>query len=114
MSYSLGIPNLTSSYVFKDLERIDIKETKDGKVRMPSIANTYQNEPEFQKAENLSRNYVRTGQEKYADPFPNVSRPIDWNYDGRNLSILNTLEANRKKDYPDVITKHPLKVVGYY
>ena len=114
MSYSLGIPNLTSSFIFNDLQRIDGEETKDKEIRMPSLANTYRNEPEFQKTENLSRNYVRSGQEKYADTFPNQSRPINRDYNGRNLSILNTLEANRKKDYPNVITKHPLKVVGYY
>lgn len=114
MSYSLGIPNLTSAYVFKDLKRIDAEETKDKKIRMPSIANTYQNEPEFQITENLSRNFARSGQEKYADPFQFVSRPINWDYNGRNLSILKTLEANRKKDFPDVVTKTSLKVVGYY
>lgn len=114
MSYSLGIPNLTNSFRFKDLQRIDVEERKDREIRIPSLANTYQNQPQFQKIENVSRNYVRSGQQKYADPFPNVSRPINWYYNGRKLDILQSLQANRKPNYPEVITKNPLKVVGYY
>ena len=114
MSYSLGIPNLTNSFIFKDLQRIDAEERKDREIRIPSLAYTYQNQPQFQKIENVSRNYVRSGQQKYADPFPNVSRPINWNYNGRKLDILQSLQANRKPNYPEVITKYPLKVVGYY
>jgi len=114
MSYSLGIPNLTNSYIFKDLQRIDAEERKDRETRVPLLAYAHQNQPQFQKIENLSRNYVRSGQQKFADPFPYVSRPINWYYHGRKLDILQSLEANRKTNYPEVITKYPLKVVGFY
>jgi len=114
MSYSLGNPNITNAFRFKDLARIDKEERLDRETRMPSIVNTYQNEPKYQKAENLSRNYVRSGMQKFADPFPNNSRPLDWNYNGRNLHLLNSLEANRQRNFPEVITPNPLVVVGRY
>lgn len=88
----------------------DIREN----TRTTSIANTYKNEPQFQALQNISMNYARTGQAKYADPFPIKSRPYNNYYNGRNLNILNTLLINANKDTPDVITKHPLKVVGFY
>lgn len=99
---------------FYELNRNSKYENKANNTRIPSIANTYQNEPEFQKVENISRNYARVGQQKFADPFPIKSRPYDNYYDGRKLQILNTLKINATKDAPDVITKNPLKVVGYY
>ena len=99
---------------FNDLKRIAKKEMVSENIRTPSIANTYMNEPQFQNAENKSRNYARTGQAKYADPFPIKSRPYDNSYDGRNLRILNTLAFNKNVDKPDVISINHLKVVGYY
>lgn len=99
---------------FNELYRNVKNENKANNTRIPSVANTYQNEPRFQQAENLSRVYARKGQQKFADPFPIKSRPYDNYYNGRNLHILQTLQINATKDFPDVITKHPLKVVGYY
>lgn len=110
---SLYLGNV-SDFMFRDLKRIDKEEKLDRETRIPSIVNTYQNEPQFQKVENLSRNYARSGEEKFADPFPNISRRLDWDFDGRNLHMLKTLEYNRQRDYPEVITKHPLQVIGRY
>lgn len=97
-----------------ELKRTANKEKQDFNIRLPSIANTYQNEPRFQTVENLSRNYARVGQQKYADPFAYKQRHLDWNYDGRILNIFRTLQANATKNFPEVITPTPLKVVGYY
>ena len=99
---------------FYELSRNVRSENKAENTRTSSVANTYQNLPQFQLVENLSRNYARKGQQKYADPFAYNQRMINWDYDGRNLNMLNTLRANAKKDYPDVITINPLKVVGFY
>lgn len=99
---------------FYELNRNSKYENKANNTRTPSIANTYQNEPQFQQLENISRNYARTAQQKFANPFPIKSRPYDNYYDGRNLQVLKTLAINANKDVPDVITKNPLKVVGYY
>ncbi len=98
---------------FYELSRNAKNELIANNTRMSSIANTYQNEPQYQTAENLSRNYVRKGQEIYDDPFKYVQRPLSWDYQGRNLNILNSLIMNRNRDYPDFIST-PLKVVGYY
>lgn len=99
---------------FYELNRNTKYEDISENTRTPSIANTYQNEPRFQQLENISRNYARVGQQKFADPFPIKSRPYDNYYDGRKLHILKTLAINANKDVPDVITKNPLKVVGFY
>lgn len=99
---------------FNDLNRRVKSEYDAENTRMPSVANTYQNIPQFQQAENLSRNYARVGQQKFEDPFKFHARPLDENYDGRRLQILNTLKYNAKKDYADVKTVNPLKVSGYY
>jgi len=99
---------------FNELARITRKENQDENIKQPSIANTYQNEPKFQTTENLSRNYARVGQQKYADPFAYNQRMLEWDYNGRNLHVLNTLKANATRDYPEVITPTPLKVVGFY
>ena len=99
---------------FNELKR-NVKNEYDAKnTRRPSLANTYQNEPEFQRAFNLSRNYARTGQQKFQDPFAFHQRPNNFSYDGRKLAMLDTLKYNQKKDYPDVISKNYLKVVGFY
>lgn len=105
---------LNNGTFFNDLNRIAKKEMVDENIRKPSIANTYINEPQFQNVENKSRNYARTGQPKYADPFPIKSRPYDNSYDGRNLQVLNTLAFNKNIDKPDVKSINYLKVVGYY
>lgn len=99
---------------FYELNKRKVYEDISENTRTTSIANTYQNEPKFQQLENLSRNYMRTGNAKFANPFPIKSRPYDNYYDGRKLNILNTLAINANKDTPDVITKNPLKVVGFY
>lgn len=120
MTLYLGntIGNVISKTIFRDLNWITSKEYETKNTRIPSYVNTYQNNPTYQITENLSRNYVRSGQEKFADVYGNRygenKRMIDWNWNGRNLFMLDTLEYNRKKDYPDVITKNSLKVVGYY
>ena len=103
-----------NSTFFKELNRIKDIELKAENTRMPSLVNTYQNVPEFQTTENLSRNYARTGQQKFEDPFAYKQRKLDWTYDGRKLDILNTLKYNATKDSPDITTKHPLKVSGFY
>lgn len=99
---------------FSELSRNIFYENQARETKSPSIANTYQNEPQFQLVENLSRNYARNGQQKFADPFAYKQRNLQWDWNGRNLQILNSLQANAKKDHPDVITVNPLKVVGYY
>jgi hypothetical protein len=96
---------------FQDLER---RANNKYIARKVCLANTQQNEPEFQKNQNLSRNYMRTGDAKYADPFSFHMRPNNFEYDGRKLQIQETLFYTQEKDYPDVTTKHPLKVVGFY
>lgn len=99
---------------YTELNRIVNSEYLARNIPIPSVANTYQNQPKFQQLENISRNYVRVGQQKFADPFPIKSRPDTSFYNGRNLNILNTLLFNSNKDKPDVITINPLKVVGFY
>ena len=78
------------------------------------IANTYKYEPEFQTAENRSRNYVRKGVQKFADPFAFHPKPYNWYFEGRNLNIQKTLEYNQVTDHPELISKNNLKVVGRY
>jgi len=99
---------------FYELNRNAKNENLAKNTSIPSIVNTYQNEPKFQQVENLSRNYARTRQQKFKDPFAFKSRPLDESYDGRNLHLLNTIRYNATKDYPDVITANPLKVAGFY
>lgn len=99
---------------FYELNKRKVYEDISENTRTTSIANTYQNEPKFQQLENLSRNYMRTGNAKFADPFPIKSRPYDNYYDGRKLNVLNTLAINATRDTPDVITTNPLKVVSFY
>ena len=98
-------------YFFKDLKR---KSNAQFYIRKPSIANTTQNEPEFQQAENRSRNYVRAGTAIYEDPFAFKQRPITFDYDNRKLQIQETLLKNAEKDYPDVTSTYHLKTVGFY
>lgn len=122
MSATLGVPplnnqgisNRASTQFFGDLNREAPKELKSKEIRGPSICNTYQNIPQVDPTLIKASNYKRSGAEKYADPFPNDSRPQQFENNGRNLWMLSTLEYNKQKDYPDVITKHPLKVVGHY
>ena len=99
---------------FNELNRSAKTEMIAENTRMPSIANTYKNEPQFQNLENLSRNYARKGQQLFADPFAFHMRPNDKPSNGRNLNILNTLAINAQRDSPDVITAIPLRVVGFY
>lgn len=99
---------------FYELNRNSKYEQITDNTRMPSIANTTQNQPQFQQLENISRNYARSGQQKFADPFAFHMKPNHAYYDGRNLNILKTLAINSTRDYPDVITANPLKVVGFY
>lgn len=98
-------------YFFKDLQR---KADAQFYIRRPSIANTKQNESEYQQAENKSRNYVRSGQAIYDDPFKFHQKPVNFEYDGRKLQIQETLFKTQAKDYPDVISKYHLKTVGFY
>jgi hypothetical protein len=105
---------INNSTFFKELNRIKDYEFKAENTRMPSIANTYQNIPQFQQTENLSRNYARTGQQKFEDPFKYNQRMLNWEYDGKKLDILNTLKYNATKDSPDLYTTYPLKVSGFY
>lgn len=109
-----GISNRVSTQFFGDLNRESKKELKDKEIRPPSIANTYQNIPEVDPALVKASNYKRSGAEKYADTFPNDSRQQQFSNDGRNLWLLDTLDYNKKRDYPDVITKYSLEVVGHY
>lgn len=99
---------------FKELNRNVKNEFNAENTRIPSIANTYINEPQFQKVQNLSRNYMRSGNAKYADPFEFHMRRNDFDYDGRKLQMLDTLKMNASTDKPDVISKYHLNVVGYY
>lgn len=99
---------------FKELNRIKDYEFKAENTRQPSLVNTYQNIPQFQQSENLSRNYARTGQQKFVDPFAYKQRMLDNSYDGRKLDVLNTLKYNATKDSADVYTTYPLKVSGFY
>lgn len=99
---------------FNELNRSAKTEIIAENTRMPSIANTYKNEPQFQNVFNLSANYARTGQQKFADPFAFHARPVDKASNGRNLNILNTLAINAQRDSADVITANPLRVVGFY
>lgn len=106
--------NENNGTFFYELNRSTKYEQIAVNTRMPSIANTSQNEPQFQKSLNLSNNYARTGQQKFADPFAFKSRLNNGYYNGRNLNILKTLAINANRDTPDVITANPLKVVGFY
>ena len=99
---------------FYELNRITKYEQIAENTRMPSVANTTQNEPQFQNLFNLSCNYARTGQQKFADPFAFKTRLNNGYYDGRNLNVLKTLAINANRDTPDVFTTTPLKVVGFY
>lgn len=46
-------------------------------------------------------------------PFENIkSRPLFDYQNGRNLSILNTLKENSKRDYPDVISGYQRRQLG--
>ena len=110
----MEVLNRRAPLFYNELNRRVKSEYDAENTRTSSIANTRQNEPEFQKAFNLSQNYARTGQQKFADPFAFHMRPNNFEFNGRNLGILNTLKQNAKKDYPDVITQTPLKVVGFY
>jgi O-phosphoseryl-tRNA(Cys) synthetase len=99
---------------FKELNRNIYNEKNRNNTYLKSLVNTYQNEPQFQTTENLSRNYARSGQPKFADPFAFHQIPLYKDNGKRNTSITDTLKINAKRDYPDVITANPLKVVGYY
>lgn len=78
------------------------------------VANTYKNEAEFQETENRSRNYARSGQQKFADLFEFHPKPYNWYFEGRNLNIQKTLEYNQVTNYPELVSKNNLRVVGRY
>lgn len=99
---------------FNILNRSVANEYLARNTRLPSLANTYQNEPQFQQVQNLARNYMRIGNQKFADPFAFHQRPNDFYYNGRRTAILDTLILNATRDKPDVITLNPLRVTGYY
>lgn len=100
---------------YNKLYKIANKEQESRTTRIPSVANTYKNNSEFQQVQNLSRNFARSGQQKYADPFAFNMKPNNMEYyDGRNLNIFNTLKQYATRDRPDIITINPLTVVGYY
>lgn len=111
----MNIIKQNANLFYNELYNIANKEQEARTTRIPSVANTYKNEPSFQQVENLSRNYARSGQQKFADPFAFNMKPNTMEYyDGRNLSIFNTLKQYAARDKPDVITVNPLTVVGYY
>lgn len=116
MSLYLGnaLYDTNSGTLFRDLGLIDKEEKKDRETRMPSIVNVSQNIPQADKTMNLWYNYKRSGAEKYANPFPENSRPLQWERDGRNLFMLDTLQANQKPNFPDVVTPYRMKVIGTY
>lgn len=106
--------DVVSHTLFRDMEMIDKKERNVRETRMPSIANTRQNIPQVDQTINKWFNLKRSGAEKFEDPRPNNSRPLQWNWNGRNLWMMATLDYNKKKNYPDVITAFQQKVVGRY
>jgi hypothetical protein len=110
----MEVINYKAPLFFNELNRIKENEFKAENTRMPSLVNTYQNIPLFQQSENLSRNYARTGQQRFEDPFAYKQRMLDNSYDGRKLDVLNTLKYNATKDSPDIYTTYPLKVSGFY
>lgn len=106
---------LNNNPFFNELYKIRNAEFTANNTRKPSVANTYKNEPSFQRVENLSRNYKRSGDAIYADPFPFHMKPsYNEYYNGRNLALLNTIIYNANKDKPDIITINPLTVIDYY
>lgn len=103
--------NLRNAHFFKDLSREATKELKDKEVRAGSIANTRQNIPLNEIAFNQSSLPYRKGHQVFLPTEQNISRPINWDWNGRNLFILNTLAMNAKRDYPDAIT-FPRMLIG--
>ena len=70
--------------------------------------------PQYQKAFNKADLDYRSGTGIYA-PIAyeqNNSRKQQFENDGRNLWMLNTLKVNKKIHYPNVITAYPRKVIG--
>lgn len=116
MSLYLGndLYNTNSGVLFRDLGLITKAETRYEETRIPSIVNVEQNIPQDDPTLNKWFNYKRSGAEKFADPFPNKSRPLQWKWDGRKLAMTNTLKVNQKPNFPDVITAYPQQVVGKY
>ena len=116
MSLYLGnlVGDTNSLTLNRDLRKNDVYEKLARETRMPSVCNTTQNIPEADPTLIKWGNYKRSGEYKYADPMPNNSRPQQWNWDGRQLAMLNTLEYNSKPNFPDVITAYPQEIVGQY
>jgi|LakMenE18May11ns_1017448.scaffolds.fasta_scaffold9186737_2 hypothetical protein len=100
--------------VYDKISKIAVAENKMRNTRPFCVANTYKNESEFQQAENRSRNYARSGQQKFADPFEFHPKPYNWYFEGRNLAIHKTLQYHQVKDHPELISINNLKVVGRY
>jgi hypothetical protein len=101
-------------YFFYQLSRNATDNIISNETRLPSISDTFQNRPQFQQVENISRNYARIGQQKFADPFVFHMKPNNFSFNGRKVAILDTLKFNAKRDKADVITVNPLRVVGFY
>ena len=105
----------TAKLFYNELNNIAKSERTANNTRIKPLVYTNKKEPDFQRAENLSRTYIRNGMQKFADPFPFKMKPNDAEYyDGRNLNILNSLKRNAQRDFPDVITRSPLKVASFY
>jgi hypothetical protein len=116
MSLYLGnlIGDTNSLTLHRDLRKNDLYQTLARETRPESICNTKQNIPQVDNTYNKWFNYKRSGAYKYADPMPNISRPQQWNWDGRKVAMLNTLDYNSKPNFPDVITAYPQEIVGQY
>ena len=116
MSLYLGnqLGDTNSATLYRDLRKNDIYEKIARETKMPSVCNTYQNIPKDDPVLIKWSNYKRKGEYKYAEPFPNTSRPQQWNWDGRKLAMLNTLDVNSKPNFPDVITAYPQEIIGQY
>jgi hypothetical protein len=110
----MEINKYRAPFVYDKIEKNALAENQMKNTRPFCVANTYKNEPEFQQAENRSRNYVRSGQQKFADPFEFHPKPYNWYFEGRNLDIHKTLEYNKKNNYPELVSVNNLRVVGRY
>lgn len=103
-----------ASFIYDKILKNARNENLMKNTRTMSIANTSKYEPEFQEAENRSRNYIRTGNQKFEDPFKFYQKPYSTYNEGRNLDILNTLKYHQKNNYPELVSVNNLKVVGRY
>ena len=110
----MEVNDYRAPFVYDKISKIAVAENKMRNTRPFCVANTYKNEQEFQQAENRSRNYARSGQQKFADPFKFHPKPYNWYFEGRDLAIHKTLQYHQVKDHPELISINNLKVVGRY